>query len=217
LYLLAVLEAALVWRWRREPKASNAGRVALAVVGGGVLLLPWLPDMVFQLRHTGTPWAQPATFRALVNAVSEFGGGIQDGGRGLGVLFFGLGALGLFGRALDAHRVELDLRTRPPGGGLALVAAGTLALAIAIGLATGSAYAGRYASVVFPLALLLVVLGLSTLVDRRAQVVVVALVVALGLGGGVRNVVTNRTQAGQVASVLRSRAVAGDVVRYCPD
>ena len=87
LYLLAVLEAALVWRWRREPKASNAGRVALAVVGGGVLLLPWLPDMVFQLRHTGTPWAQPATFRALVNAVSEFGGGIQDEGRGLGDRF----------------------------------------------------------------------------------------------------------------------------------
>jgi mannosyltransferase len=44
-------------------------------------------------------------------------------------------------------------------------------------------------------------------------------VVVLGLGfvGGGRNVGTNRTQAGQVASVLRADAKPGDVVVYCPD
>jgi hypothetical protein len=35
--------------------------------------------------------------------------------------------------------------------------------------------------------------------------------------GGVRNVATDRTQAGQVASVLRADAAPGDVVVYCPD
>jgi mannosyltransferase len=41
--------------------------------------------------------------------------------------------------------------------------------------------------------------------------------VLLGLAGGVRNVVTQRTQAGEVAAVLRREAKPGDLVVYCPD
>ncbi len=41
--------------------------------------------------------------------------------------------------------------------------------------------------------------------------------VALGFVGGGRNVNTNRTQAGQVAAVLREAARPGDLVVYCPD
>ena len=47
--------------------------------------------------------------------------------------------------------------------------------------------------------------------DRRVQSRVVAVVVALGLVGGVRNLVEQRTQAGQVAAVLRRRG-AGPVI-----
>jgi hypothetical protein len=42
-------------------------------------------------------------------------------------------------------------------------------------------------------------------------------VIGLGFVGGGRNVKTNRTQAGEVAAVLRSEARPGDLVVYCPD
>jgi hypothetical protein len=41
--------------------------------------------------------------------------------------------------------------------------------------------------------------------------------VGLGFAGGVRNMTTQRTQAGAVASVLRAEAKPGDLVVYCPD
>src|SRR5437762_7278965 len=53
--------------------------------------------------------------------------------------------------------------------------------------------------------------------DRRVLAGVSALVVLLGFAGGVRNVLTQRTQAGEVASVLRAEAHARDLVVYCPD
>jgi hypothetical protein len=46
---------------------------------------------------------------------------------------------------------------------------------------------------------------------------VLAVVVIVGLVGGVRNVTTNRTQAGQVTTIIAAEAHPGDVVAYCPD
>ena len=217
LYLLAVVEVMLLRRWLRGPGRDGARRAFFAIAAGGVLFLPWLPILVFQLRHTGTPWAKPATFRALVNAVSEFGGGTHDEGRGLSIILFALGGLGLLGRAVDARHIELDLRTRPRGRGAAVAVVGTLGLAIAVGLVSGSAYEARYAAVVFGLFLVLVVLGTTALADRRIQALVIVAAVGFGLAGGIRNVVTDRTQAGQVARALQSHVQAGDVVGYCPD
>ena len=53
---------------RDGPRARVAGlaiagtrgptvRVLVAVLAGGVFLLPWLPSMLYQSAHTGTPWA----------------------------------------------------------------------------------------------------------------------------------------------------------------
>src|SRR5207302_6682646 len=135
----------------------------------------------YQLRHTGTPWAQPATFAAMVNAVSEFAGGKSSSGRALALTFFALTGVGLFGAAVDQWRIELDLRTRPRARGLTLAGMGTLAIAITVGLITGSAFAARYAAVVFPLFLLLVTLGTIALADERMRAVVVAAAVGFGL------------------------------------
>jgi hypothetical protein len=46
---------------------------------------------------------------------------------------------------------------------------------------------------------------------------VVAIAVILGIAASVPNVVTNRTQAGQVAAVINATGKPGDVVAYCPD
>ena len=153
----------------------------------------------------------------MVNAIGEFAGGKSSAGRGLGLTFFALTFLALFGVALDGHRIELDLRTRRPPRALAIATAGTLALAIAVGLVTRSAFQGRYAAVVLPTFLLLVVLGMATLADRRVRLGVLAVAVALGLAAAASNVTTNRTQAGQVAAAIRAGAKPGDVVGYCPD
>ena len=135
---------------------------------GGLTFVPWLPIFLFQSAHTGTPWATPANFAAMVNAVASFAGGRTNQGRALALLYFALVGLGLFGVATDRRHIELDIRTRPLGRPLGLVVVGTLAPAITGGFLTNSAFDARYASVVFVPLILLVALGLGTFSDRRS-------------------------------------------------
>ena len=121
--------------------------------------MPWLPTFLYQAHHTGTPWAKPADFAAMVNAVTSFAGGATNQGRALALVYFALVGLGLFGVARGSFHVDLDLRTRPRGRGLALVLTGTLAAAVVGGYASRSAFQARYASVVFVPLVLLVALG----------------------------------------------------------
>jgi mannosyltransferase len=204
--------------WRGRAAWRTGARAALvAVVIGCLTFLPWLPIFVFQSRHTGTPWATPANFAAMVSAIASFAGGTSSQGRALALLFFALAGLGLFGLAVDRRHVDLDLLTRPRGRPLAIAVTGTLAAAIIGGFVTKSAFDARYASVVFIPLLLLVALGIATFRDRRVRTGLVVVAGVLGLAGAVPNVVTNRTQAGQVAARIQATGKPGDVVAYCPD
>jgi hypothetical protein len=60
-------------------------------------------------------------------------------------------------------------------------------------------------------------LGVTVFRDRHVRVGVLAVAVVLGIAASVPNVVTNRTQAGQVAAVINATGRPGDVVAYCPD
>ncbi len=219
IYLLAVVVALLMFRAVRTDGSARQVTIGalVAVAAGGVLYLPWLPTLVFQLRHTGTPWADPASFGAMVNAVSEFAGGRSSTGRALGLTFFALAGFGLLGAAIDGHRIEVDLRTRPWAQRVAGITAGTLAVAITVGLASHSTFSSRYTSVVYPTFVLLVALGVAVLADRKIRTTVVAAAACFGLITCTLNVRTNRTQAGLVAAALRVRYQPGDVVGYCPD
>jgi len=64
---------------------------------------------------------------------------------------------------------------------------------------------------------LLVARGLTTFRDVRVQVAAVAALSLFGFIGGVRNATEQRTQAGEVADVIRASGQPGDVVLYCPD
>jgi mannosyltransferase len=209
LYLVAVTAAVL--------GAGRRWAAAGAAVAGGLLFLPWLPVFLHQLRHTGTPWAEPAGVEAVTTTLSDFAGGATPEGRALLLVLGALAALGLLGRAVDRWRVELDLRTRPRVRAEAVVVATTLLVALAAGLAAGSGYASRYAAVVLAPFLLVAAAGAAVLADARVRAAVLALAVALGLAGGVRNATTNRTQAGQVATAIAAAGRPGDVVAYCPD
>jgi mannosyltransferase len=219
LYLLAVLGALLLWKaWRAPADERHRYLAALgAMAAGGILFIPWLPSFVYQSLHTGTPWAVPASFSAMVNAVSEFAGGPSSSGRALGLTFFALAGFGVFGVAIDRTRVEIDLRTRPRGRGLAFAVGGTLIVAITIGLLTGAAFAARYTSVVFVPFLLLATIGTSVLADRRVLAGVVGTAVVFGLITSTSFVLTDRTQAGELSARLRSTLKPGDVIGYCPD
>ena len=217
LYLILATAVLLVVLARRGERAGAARRALAAMAVGSLLFIPWVPSFVSQLLHTGTPWADPATFKAMVNSVSEFAGGGTDAGRGLAIIIFALAALAVFGRAIDSHRIELDLRTRPRARGLAMVITATLVIAIAAGLATRSAYAARYTAIVFGLFVVLIALGTTVFADRRIRYGVIAAATLLGLWGGTENVTEQRTQAGDVAAAIEASARPGDVVAYCPD
>ncbi|HXQ91053.1 MAG TPA: glycosyltransferase family 39 protein [Acidimicrobiales bacterium] len=219
LYLVGVTALWLAWQAWWGPRVRRPGaRVALgAVVVGCVSFVPWIPTFLYQAHHTGTPWAKPANFAAMVNAVTSFAGGATNQGRALALVYFALVGLGLFGIARGSFHVDLDLRTRPRGRALAIVLTGTLAAAVVGGYASRSAFQARYASVVFVPLVLLAALGLVTFADRRIRAGVLAATVAFGLASGLPSAWTSRTQAGQVATTLAQLGRPGDIVAFCPD
>ncbi len=214
-----------VVRTRRRGHPEDAPWAALvALAAGGVLFLPWVPTFLYQSEHTGTPWAAPPNFSAVINALTGFtdnqGSTLQTGtnqGRLLAVIYFAMLALAVFGVGRSGRIIELDLRTRPRARSLGFVVLGTLFAAIAGGIVTASAFSSRYAAVVFLPFVLLVALGTTTLLSPRVRVVIVGLAVLAGLISSAQNVTTQRTQANNVAAAINAQAKPGDVIAYCPD
>jgi mannosyltransferase len=216
LFLIAVVAGGLLGRAWRGRRATPARAVAW-MAAGGLLFLPWLPSFLFQLAHTGTPWGLPAGFTAVLSTVSEWSGGVGTLSRVLAIVLLLLAGVGAAATAVSGSRLELDLRGRPPGRWLALVVVATLVLGLAVGWLTGAAFAPRYTAVALPLFLLLAALGVARLPRRLGTAVLVVAVLA-GLAGALpRAFSTGKTQAAVVAAALRSEALPGDVVVYCPD
>ncbi len=220
LYLVAAAAGLLAVRALRGSGAAR--RTSLAVLGaglaGGLLFLPWLPTFLDQLGSTGTPWGAPSRPAEVVTeGLIDIGGGPFGEARTLGAVLAVLALLALFGRSLDPRHVELDLRTRPPARPEAAVLASTVVLGTLVGWLADTAFASRDLAVVFPFLALLAGLGVTTIGSRAVRAVVLAAVAGLGIVGGGYNVVTNRTQGGQIAAAVNDGAAAGDVVAVCPD
>jgi len=226
LYLIAVLGIYLIAKslvtrvgWRAKSWWALG-----AVAVGCLAFAPWWPTFVYQSRHTGTPWAVPANFAAVINAITGFTDNQAtlstagtDQGRLLAVLYFVLVALALFGIARDRWRIDLDLRTRPRARGMTFVVVATLFVAIGGGILSHSAFSPRYAAVVFVPLLLLVALGALTLEAPKIRAAVLLVGAAAGLAAAVPNITTQRTQAAPVVDVIKAHAQPGDVVAFCPD
>jgi hypothetical protein len=190
----------------------------VALAAGAILFLPWLPAFLAQAGSTGTPWAAPS--RPLVVAfqsLADWGGGPPSEALFLGLCLVLLGLLALLGRATGGDRIELDLRTRPGARGEWAVVVLTVGLAVVVSYASRAAFAGRYTSVIHPLVVLLAALGVAVLPRRGLRVGVVGVLALVGTAFGVANLLTDRTQAGQVAAAIEAEAGPDDVVAYCPD
>jgi mannosyltransferase len=143
-------------------------RDALLGFGGtGLLYLPWLPTLLWQVKHTGAPWLNPPRFGAPIQiSKSLLGGGTPTTAFVLG------GGFGL--AAILQHRAKSK-------EGMAIFAAATLCvgtLAIAwLFSQVSPAWTTRYLGVALGPILLLAALGLA----RAGNLGLVALVMILGV------------------------------------
>jgi hypothetical protein len=223
-YLLAVVGAAVLWRAWRAPALDErraARSVLVAMIAGLIMFSPWIPTFVYQSAHTGTPWGNgQVPFSSFRVTIDQFGNGtslLHAQSNLLTVVFIALTLLAVFGRTVGTSHVDIDLRTQPEIRWEAGAAFGALGLGLVAAWITDSAFDARYASMMFPLFVLVVAFGFTVLGSRLVMGILVAVVVGAGFAGAANNVVDNRTQAGQLADVIRADAKPGDTVVYCPD
>jgi len=231
MWLLAAVGLCLLWRaWRGSTapeegghrgaiERSSALRCAIALAAGLVLFLPFVPLFLHQAANTGTPWATVVRPTAAVALTFEdFGGGDFLEARLLGIVLAVLALLGLTGVARDGRRIDLDLRTRPTVRWEGISVVLTLGLALLASYVASSTYATRYASVFFPLVMLIGAAGLACFVGRVGRAAAFSVVIALGLACSlVISFSAPRTQAGVIAEAVAADAQPGDVVVVCPD
>lgn len=202
---------------RVHPTSAGARRALLAMSVGALTIVPWVPSLLHQVTTTGTPWGRPPTLRVLLAALLDFTGGYPEASLALGLVAYALCGFGTFGRAAADGQVHMDLRGRLPGRVLALAVVGTLGFGVIVGQLTGSAFVIRYAAVAFPSVIVLMALGIVAFPTRSSMRIALAITVALGFATSLPGLADQRTTAGRVAAAIRSEAIAGDVVTYCPD
>ena len=223
MWLLAVVGVALIVRLvhaRRDGRpqdARMARNAVFALIVGGLLFVPWVPNLLYQGAHTGTPWARPLRpTEMLTYTLADLGGGGQAESLTLGWFVALLMATGLTGLGLGGTRIDIDLATRPKGRPFAIAIVGTLAIGCLVGYATGATYASRDAAVFIPFVFLLAALGLAQLSRLPLMIAMVALL-GLGAFGGYRNITVDRTDARRSAEAIEARADDDALVVYCPD
>ncbi|MFN8017779.1 MAG: glycosyltransferase family 39 protein [Acidimicrobiales bacterium] len=223
MWLLGVTGLALIVRAVRAHRAGDGDRARatrnaiLAIVVGGLLFVPWLPSLLYQGAHTGTPWARPLRPTEMITyTLADLGGGGQAEAIVLGWFTALLVLVGATGRSTGATTFEVDLRTRRIARPFLLAVLGTLAVGCVVGYATSATYASRYAAVFVPFLLLLAALGLAVL-DRRVAIGALAILLGLGTIGAYRNVTVDRSDARQSADAIIANGAKGDLVVYCPD
>jgi 4-amino-4-deoxy-L-arabinose transferase-like glycosyltransferase len=219
MWMIAFLGVCALWGvWRDAERRRIWAGVLAALVVGAIAFLPWVPTLLYQNAHTGTPWAEPSRPTvALSDSLVDFGAG-RFGEKALVATMLALAlVLGLFGRATSSSTIELDLRTRRQVRREAIVVAGTFAIGTGVSFVTSSAFASRYASIVFVLVMVVVAAGLTRFSGRWIGFGAVA-VVALTLSAStVLNIDYDRSQARVIGPAIAAGAGPGDVVVVCPD
>ena len=218
IWLAAAASAVLAVRWLRTPASRPVLTPVLAAYGcGWIGFAPWLPVLVEQFAHTGTPWAKWARpAEVAVESIQALGGGTRFEPVLLGVALAGAAVLGATLVRTGPHGVELGWPGRHRGAPLAAVAALTLAGGGLAAMALGSAFEARYTAVVVPLLLALAGRGLAGLPRWAAPAALAALAV-FGVAVSVDEARRDRTQGEEVADAIDAGARQGDIVVACPD
>lgn len=233
MWLLAAVGLLAVWRWWRakelggdERAAQRRGAVLVVVglVGAAVLFLPWVPTLLYQSEHTGTPWGEayrPTTL--LLVTIVDFAGQAVAEPQLLSYVLVLLVVVALVGVVIRGNRgevLQVEPRTTPLVRAEVVVVLLTLGIGWAAGAATGGTFHPRYAAVAFPLYCIAVAAG----VGRLRGPAVAATAIAVLLLGSIASVAVEiqapRTQAGPVAERIIADTVGnpdGVIVVTCPD
>jgi len=197
-------------------RRALAPLVALAT--GSLTLLFWLPVVLHQLAHTGTPWATRARpAEVLIETMQALGGTTRFEGEALGLLLIILVLIGMFGVSpLGTSPLMLRPHRDSPLIGPAAATVIGLGLTVAVAFATGSAFEPRYAAIVTPLLLALAARGIH-LLGPKAGPMALAVIVVLGLAVSVDNLRRDRSQGQEAAQAIDAGIVEGDIVLFCPD
>lgn len=222
--IVILVEAFLEHRRGQSSRRNAELGLTAAIVVGGLTYLPWVPTMLYQSAHTGTPWGdvvRPAAFGVL-GMIQVFGGAVAEP-QLTAYLVAGLMLLGLFGVTNTSGRIELGWSVRPTARREGVVVGATLAIAWAASFVAHAAFTARYLAVVVPLIVVLIAMGLTS-VRNDAWRRIIAVVVVCGFAVGVAVEVGRiRTQSGEVADqiiTVLDRLPAGSaapLVVTCPD
>lgn len=218
MYLVAAVTIVVGIRWWRCPEGRSSSTLALGgMVGGGLLLLPWAPTLLEQARRTGTPWAEPSRPTQILDVtLADLGGGSFAEARLYGSVLVLALVVGALGWSSTGHGIELRDRIRPDVRGEVSVIVLTFGIGSLAGYLSRGAYASRYASVVVPLVILIAASGLVRLRGWLLAGLAGPLLV-LGSIGVAKSVLTDRTQAAELADRIVDGAEVGDLVVVCPD
>lgn len=222
LFLLAATGLLLVVLALRDRTRPAPRRVLTALVAGGLLFAPWVPDFLFQVTRTGTPWAPVPSLSDLFRTLATWSGNGSPWAVALTLTLVGLLVLAVAGHRQRAApgqpggvRIGGPLHARTTA--LLAVGLGSVLLGLLTGIALGAGFAPRYSSVALAPVLLVAATGLLAL-PRKALAVVLAVVTVSGLVGVVgQPFSTTRTQAGLTAAAIDASLAPGDLVLYCPD
>jgi mannosyltransferase len=209
--LLTAGAAAVIAIWRG---VRSAWRLLVPMVIGSLAFIPWVPSFAYQSAHTGAPWGSPPGIEVPLLALGSW---VGDGLTAplLRWAYYLLAALALIGypRARGGLTLHRPVRRRQLlllGLGFATLLVGTIASEVA-----ASSYSPRYSTIALAPLLLVVASGFGAL-PPRYRTGSLAVVCAFGLAAAALIPDQLRTQAGQVATILKA-ANSQDLVIFCPD
>ena len=224
IYLVGAAVILVGIRWKFQGANRSTWISLSAFVIGGIAFLPWLPTFLYQSAHTGTPWGSKPSITTVLGALTHFN---EDQARlipinslashGLAAGYLILPLVAILGLATGRWAIEFDFRSRSEHRAIAFALIGTLFIGILGCIASGSAFAPRYASVAFIPLVILCALGTQQFREPILRSVIIVGLVAASLYASSQYRHTQRTQAPDVAAVVNAHALPGDVLAFCPD
>ena len=204
----------------RSAETRTGGRLLVgALVAGGVLFLPWVPTLLYQNSHTGTPWGKAfGPVEVATITIQDFSGDALTSY--LAVAFALLAIVATIVVRRDDELVVLTSSVQPRIRIELLVLLATIAVGWATAAVSGNTYSSRYGAVVFPLYVLCVAAGVAVIRHRRATAAALVVLLVLSSYVALSVMAEDRTQAGVIGERILAAAeddAPGSIVVACPD
>jgi len=222
LWIAAAVGLFVIWlsvRGTEPALRSSARRVVLSLGVGLLLFVPWIPTMIYQSAHTGTPWASPMRPTAMVAwTLCTFAFGDYADAALFAAVLLMMVLLALFGFGRSRRSIELQFRPRSQFAIEGAVILAVVLISTVVSVAAGAGYAPRYAAVYFPLVAVMVAAGITRFLAPRLKFIVALVVLLPMLGGSVLSARETRSQSRQIVDALAAdQRIGRDFLVVCPD